>query len=54
MIDHIWRERLGLADWLIAPEPTRTLQFEATRVLEHARRLAITAAKSARRRLRGR
>lgn len=54
MIDHLWRERLELADWLIAPAPNGAVSFAATRSLEYARRRAIDAAKWLRSRWRGR
>lgn len=54
MIDHIWRERLPLADLLIAPDGSATRLFVLARALEHARHAAIAAAKWARARLRGR
>ena len=44
MIDHVWRERLNLADWLIAPGP-RSLAYRLARPLETARRAAYGAAK---------
>ncbi len=44
MIDHLWRERLALADWLIAPGP-RSVAYRLARPLETARRAAYGAAK---------
>jgi CelD/BcsL family acetyltransferase involved in cellulose biosynthesis len=52
MIDHIWRERLPLADRLVQPGPRGQAAFAFTRALEAARTGAITAAKHARDRLR--
>ena len=46
MIDHIWRERLALADRLISVGPT--FGFGTARRLEHLRRGAISAAKALR------
>jgi hypothetical protein len=48
MIDHIWRERLTLADRLIGLEPGGTLRFRAACALETSRRSAIGAAKALR------
>jgi CelD/BcsL family acetyltransferase involved in cellulose biosynthesis len=45
MIDHIWRERLGLADRLVRPGPQRPLAFAAARTFERARRAAIAGLK---------
>jgi hypothetical protein len=52
MIDHIWRERLPLADRLVQPGPRGQAGFAFTRALEAARTGAIAAAKHARTRLR--
>jgi hypothetical protein len=52
MIDHIWRERLPLADRLVQPGPRGQAAFAFTRALEAARTGAIAAAKHARNRLR--
>jgi len=52
MIDHIWRERLPLADRLVQPGPHGQAAFAFTRVLEAARTGTIAAAKHARDRLR--
>ena len=48
MIDHIWRERLTLADRLIGLGPGGTLRFRAASALEATRRSAIGAAKAIR------
>ena len=48
MIDHIWRERLPLADRLLQPGPHGGAAFAFTRALEAARTGAIAAAKHAR------
>jgi CelD/BcsL family acetyltransferase involved in cellulose biosynthesis len=48
MIDHIWRERLALADRLVRPGPSGRAAFAVTRTLEAMRRGAITAAKRCR------
>jgi CelD/BcsL family acetyltransferase involved in cellulose biosynthesis len=48
MIDHIWRERLPLADRLVRPGPYGGAAFAFTRALEAARTGAIAAAKRAR------
>lgn len=48
MIDHVWRERLALADWLISPGPEQALSFGLARGLEQIRRRAIDAAKAVR------
>jgi hypothetical protein len=45
MIDHIWRERLPLADRLVQPGPYGGAAFALTRALEDARTGAIAAAK---------
>jgi CelD/BcsL family acetyltransferase involved in cellulose biosynthesis len=52
MIDHIWRERLPLADRLVLPGPHGQAAFAFTRALEAARNGAIAAAKHARDRMR--
>jgi Acetyltransferase (GNAT) domain len=46
MIDHIWRERLALADRLVSVGPS--FGFAAARRLEHLRRSAIATAKALR------
>ena len=51
MIDHIWRERLVLADWLVSVGPCSATAFAGVRALESARRAAIDAARSIRNRL---
>ena len=51
MIDHIWRERLDIADWLIAPAPGTA--FALARRLEGARRQAVSLARTLRNRIRG-
>jgi CelD/BcsL family acetyltransferase involved in cellulose biosynthesis len=48
MIDHIWHERLPLADRLVQPGPHGGPAFAFTRALEVARNGAIAAAKRAR------
>ena len=48
MIDHIWRERLVLADRLIRIGPDGSAAFAVARVLEAALRAAIAGAKAAR------
>ncbi|HEX9370054.1 MAG TPA: GNAT family N-acetyltransferase [Roseiflexaceae bacterium] len=48
MIDHVWRERLPLADRLIRVGPGNRAGFALACALETARRGAITAAKRAR------
>jgi CelD/BcsL family acetyltransferase involved in cellulose biosynthesis len=48
MIDHIWRERLALADRLVRPGPSGRAAFAVTRTLETMRRGAIAAAKRGR------
>ncbi len=52
MIDHIWRERLALADRLISLAPGKPLRFRLACTLEASRRGAIAAAKSMRNLLR--
>ena len=48
MIDHLWRERLALADLLIAPSAAALGQFAIARQLETLRRALIAAAKRVR------
>jgi hypothetical protein len=48
MIDHIWRERLVLADLLIAPSAAAQGQFAVALHLETLRRAFIAAAKGVR------
>ena len=43
MIDHLWRERLALADLLIAPSAAAMAQFRIARHLETLRRALIAA-----------
>jgi CelD/BcsL family acetyltransferase involved in cellulose biosynthesis len=52
MIDHIWRERLALADRLICVGPGQGLRFAVAYGLESLRRAAIAAAKTLRNALR--
>jgi CelD/BcsL family acetyltransferase involved in cellulose biosynthesis len=51
MIDHIWRERLAVADFLVTPAPSRR-RFAMACGLESVRRAAIRILRSAKRRLR--
>ena len=48
MIDHLWRERLALADFLIAPSAAAMPRFRFARRLETLRRTLIAAAKRVR------
>jgi CelD/BcsL family acetyltransferase involved in cellulose biosynthesis len=48
MIDHLWRERLELSDFLIAPSSTSLSQFGVARRLESLRRSLISTAKNLR------
>jgi CelD/BcsL family acetyltransferase involved in cellulose biosynthesis len=48
MIDHLWRERLALADFLIAPSAAAMARFRSARRLETLRRLLISTVKSVR------
>ena len=48
MIDHIWRERLLVADRLICPGPEHSTAFALARRLEGLRRRAIGGAKAVR------
>ena len=52
MIDHIWRERLALADQLMQPGPRRRSAFGLACRLEQLRRAAIAGLKRARYRTR--
>ena len=52
MIDHVWRERLVLADWLVSVGPCSATAFAGVCALETARRAAIDAARSIRNRVR--
>jgi hypothetical protein len=45
MIDHVWRERLALADRLLCVSPARSFRFAQACALETARRSAIDGAK---------
>jgi hypothetical protein len=45
MIDHIWRERLGLADLLMSVGPQQHRAFALAGTLERARRIAIASLK---------
>jgi len=54
MIDHVWRERLALADRLVGVGPAISLRFTLASVLEAVRRTAIDAAKAMRNKVRGR
>jgi CelD/BcsL family acetyltransferase involved in cellulose biosynthesis len=54
MIDHIWRERVTLADQLISTRPDTEFSFALASGLEALRRSALSAAKSLRDQLRGR
>ena len=51
MIDHIWRERLVLADRLVSVDPEHNTAFRIACALEAARRAAVTSAKRLRTRL---
>ena len=48
MIDHIWRERLALADRLLSVGPAKSSRFALARRLETLRRAAIGGAKALR------
>jgi len=48
MIDHLWRERLTLSDFLIAPSAAMLPQFRYARQLEKLRRVLIATAKTIR------
>jgi CelD/BcsL family acetyltransferase involved in cellulose biosynthesis len=45
MIDHIWRERLALADHLLQVRPQHRISFVAAGTLERLRRVAIASLK---------
>jgi CelD/BcsL family acetyltransferase involved in cellulose biosynthesis len=45
MIDHVWRERLALADHLLCASPSQSFRFTLACALETARRAAIDGAK---------
>ena len=53
MIDHLWAERLALADLLIAPGVQAMAQFRLARQLETLRRAFISSAKTVRDKLKG-
>jgi CelD/BcsL family acetyltransferase involved in cellulose biosynthesis len=53
MIDHLWRERLPLADLLIAPSRDALSTFHIARRLETLRRAAFATAKRVRDKVRG-
>jgi CelD/BcsL family acetyltransferase involved in cellulose biosynthesis len=53
MIDHIWRERLALADRLVSVAPGNAVRFALACRLEPLRRAAIGAAKALRDKVRG-
>jgi CelD/BcsL family acetyltransferase involved in cellulose biosynthesis len=48
MIDHVWRERLALADRLLSIGPDRAIRFAVSRRLETLLRAAIDGAKALR------
>jgi hypothetical protein len=48
MIDHIWRERLGLADHLVRLGPQGRPTFAMARALERLRRATIAGLKQLR------
>jgi CelD/BcsL family acetyltransferase involved in cellulose biosynthesis len=48
MIEHLWRERLALADYLIAPSAAAMGRFRVARHLETLRRVLVSAAKKVR------
>jgi CelD/BcsL family acetyltransferase involved in cellulose biosynthesis len=48
MIGHLWRERLALADLMVAPSAQALAKFRSARHLETLRRALITAAKRVR------
>ena len=54
MVNHIWRERLGVADALIASQPRQSLVFTAGAVMEKLRRSLRATAKAAFYKLSGR
>ncbi len=53
MINHVWRERLGLADRLVRVGPEKSAAFALACALEASRRAAIAGAKRLRDLLRG-
>src|SRR5262249_6101934 len=48
MIDHVWRERLALADRLVSVSPDRSIRFAVAGKLETLLRAAIDGAKALR------
>jgi CelD/BcsL family acetyltransferase involved in cellulose biosynthesis len=48
MIDHVWRERLALADRLVSVGPARSFGFTLACALETLRRAAVSGAKALR------
>jgi hypothetical protein len=48
MIDHVWRERLALADRMLSVGPAKSLGFTLACTLEQLRRSAIDGAKALR------
>ena len=48
MIDHVWRERLALADRLVCVGPAKSLGFTLACALEQLRRAALGGAKALR------
>jgi len=52
MIDHLWRERLGVADWLVDLRPGGSWRLRLALALERARSEARIAAKAVLARLR--
>ena len=54
LIDHVWSERLTIADRLIAVKPDTFVPFGVACRLESIRRLGLTAARAVREQLRGR
>jgi hypothetical protein len=48
MIDHVWRERLMVADRLICLDAEGSRAFALARALEEVRRAAIRGAKAVR------
>jgi CelD/BcsL family acetyltransferase involved in cellulose biosynthesis len=53
MIDHLWRERLRLGDFLIAPSRAALPQFRVARGLEMLRRTLMSSARAVRNRFKG-
>ena len=52
MIDHLWTERMAVADLLIAPGAASLAQWRIARHLEVLRRAALASAKRIRDRIR--